>query len=121
MLKDTLIITNSFVHDMMTGVWIGCLVVMKATLLKFKGFAGLQADLVYQLAGSLLKDLWTLSLISLTVMIFTGAGRVFTLKYYGWTGDIARERKRLLIVKHVILGVIIIAGLIVQFQLYQEM
>ncbi len=80
-----------------------------------------QSDLVSQYADSLLKGLWTLSLVSLAIMILTGAARVFTLKYYGWTGDIARERKRLLVVKHIILGIIIIAGLIIQIQLYQGM
>ena len=118
MLKDTLVILNSFLHDMTTGIWIGCLVVMKAALLKFNG---LQVDLLQGLADSLLKDLWTLSLVSFTVMVLTGAGRVFTLKNYGWTGDIGRGRKRLLVVKHVILGIIVIVGLIMQIQLYRGM
>lgn len=118
MFKDILIIINSFIHDMTTGVWVGCLIVMKAALLKVDGF---QSDLVGQYAVSLLNGLWTLSLISFTIMILTGAARVFTLKNYGWTGDIARERKRLLVVKHVILGVIVVIGLITQIQLYMGM
>lgn len=116
--KDVPIIINGFIHDMTTGIWIGCLIVMQATLSKLNE---LQTEMLRQLAGGLLKDLWTLSLVSFTVMVITGAGRVFTLKYYGWTGDIARGRKRLLVVKHVILGIIVIIGLIMQIQLYLEM
>lgn len=82
--KDTLVIVNSFVHDMTTGMWIGSLIMMRAILLKFNG---LQSDLLQQLANSLFKDLWTLSLVSFTVMVLSGAGRVFTLKTYGWTGS----------------------------------
>lgn len=117
-LTDTMIIVNSFIHDMTTGIWIGCLVVMKAALLKAGAFP---ADTVHQFAYSILKDLWTLSLVSFAVMIMTGAARVFTLKNYGWTGDIARERKRLLVVKHVIFGIIVSLGLIMQVQLYMAM
>lgn len=117
-LTDTLIILNSFIHDMTTGIWAGSLFVMKAVLLKAGTFP---ADTVHQFADGILIDLWTLSLFSFAVMIMTGAARVFTLKNYGWTGDSARERKRLLVVKHVILGIIVSLGLIMQIQIYRAM
>jgi hypothetical protein len=33
-----------------------------------------------------------------------------TFKVFGWTGDVARDRIRLLKVKHAILGVVFLAG-----------
>ena len=91
---------------------------MQATLSKLNE---LQAEMLRQLVSSLLKDLWTLSLVSFIIIIITGAGMVFTLKYYGRIGDIAGGRKRLLFVKHIIIGMIVIAGLIMQFQVYRGM
>ena len=44
--------------------------------------------------------------VSLAVIMLTGVVRMVTWKVFGWTGDVARDRIRLLKVKHAILGVV---------------
>lgn len=117
-LTDTLIITNSFLHDMSTGLWIGALIVME---LAFDKATSQQNPLITAFSQDIFQKLWSWSVLSLVVMLLTGGARAFTLKYYGWSGDIARGRKSLLIIKHIILAIILGVGIYLQISIYLGM
>ncbi|AVX20866.1 hypothetical protein SAMN02745885_02037 [Carboxydocella sporoproducens DSM 16521] len=103
-MKDWLIVTNSFIHDTATGLWLAGLFLLG----KIKASYGQDA---------LFWELNTWVWLALVLILVTGALRGISFRYYGWTGDVARERKRLLLIKHGILGVVWTAGLIYHWQL----
>ena len=106
-MQEKLTILNAFVHDVATGTWIGSLVLLsilhaQATQPEWI----LAAGLVRPLAAKFMWVTW----VSLVVIMLTGVVRMVTWKVFGWTGDVARDRIRLLKVKHAILGVVFLAG-----------
>ncbi len=106
-MNEKLTILNAFVHDVATGTWIGSLVLL--TILHQQTarpeWAGASA-LVRPLAARFMWVTW----VSLGVILLTGVVRMITFKVFGWTGDVARDRIRLLKVKHAVLGVVFAAG-----------
>ena len=78
--------------------------------------AGLQA--ITNLTKRLQSKLFILALICLGIVLITGIIRGYTFRYYGWTGDVAKDRKRLLMVKHIIIGTVVLIGLYYQFILW---
>ncbi len=106
-MQEKLTILNAFVHDVATGTWIGSLVLL--SILHAQAAAPEWAaaqGLVRPLAGRFMWVTW----VSLAVILLTGVVRMVTWKVFGWTGDVARDRIRLLKVKHAILGVAFLAG-----------
>lgn len=103
-MKDFLIILNSFLHDMATGAWISTLFMIN--FIK-------DEELTTRLQGKL----FILAVVCFVIVIITGIIRGVTFRYYGWTGDVAKGRKRLLMVKHIVLGTVFLAGLYYQFNL----
>lgn len=115
-MRDTLIIINSFIHDVATGAWISTLFVMtflKAELDQQVGMQGV-ANLTTRLQG----EFFMLAVICLGIVLITGIIRGLTFRYYGWTGDVARGRKQLLVIKHIILGIVVLSGFYYQFILW---
>ncbi len=112
-MRDTLTVINSFIHDMATGVWVAVLFMMYIV----SGRAHELADIPRGAAfiGGIMDSLWILAVASMVVVLLTGIIRAVTFKRYGWTGDVARSRKRLLMIKHIILGVMVALGLYLQF------
>jgi len=102
-MRDWLVITNSFIHDTATGLWVAGLYLMA------------RLESVYG-QGTLFYEFNRLVWLALVVVMLTGAFRAITFRQYGWTGDVAKERKRLLLIKHGILGALIITG--IGFHLY---
>lgn len=103
-MKDWLIITNSFIHDTATGLWLAGL----WTMGEIKENYG-QDELFWQLN----RLVW----LALLVIVVTGALRGLSFRYYGWTGDVARERKNLLLIKHILLGAVWAIGLVYHWRL----
>ena len=106
-MQEKLTILNAFVHDVATGTWIGSLVLLSILHVQV-------AKPEWILAGGLARSLgvkfmWV-TWVSLAVIVLTGVVRMVTWKVFGWTGDVARDRIRLLKVKHAILGVVFLAG-----------
>jgi putative copper export protein len=106
-MREKLTILNAFVHDVATGTWIGSLILI--TMLH--GEAGKPAwapasGLVQPLAARFMLVTW----VSLGVVLLTGVARMATFKVFGWTGEVARDRIRLLKVKHALLGLVFLAG-----------
>jgi putative copper export protein len=106
-MQEKLTILNAFVHDVATGTWIGSLIllsILHAQVAQPEWAAA--ASLVRPLAAKFMWVTW----VSLAVIMATGVVRMITFKVFGWTGDVARDRIRLLKVKHAILGVVFLAG-----------
>jgi uncharacterized membrane protein len=106
-LRDQLTILNAFVHDVATGTWISSLILLtvlhrEARLPAWKPAAAL----VPGLASQFMLLTWA----SLAVILLTGVVRMVTWKVFGWTGDVSRDRVRLLKIKHALLGVAFLAG-----------
>lgn len=114
--RDTLIIINSFIHDVATGVWISTLLAMTYIKSETEQQTGLQA--ISNLTTKLQGKLFMLAVVCLGIVLITGIIRGLTFRYYGWTGDVARGRKQLLLVKHIILGTVVLSGLYYQFILW---
>ena len=106
-MQEKLTILNAFVHDVATGTWIGSLVLLSILHVQVATPAWAAAQhLARPLAAKFMWVTWT----SLAVIMLTGVVRMVTFKVFGWTGDVARDRIRLLKVKHAILGVVFVAG-----------
>ena len=100
-LRPWLIILNDFCHDLFTGLWFGSfvtLVVLRGKAARPGLDAGAQA-LVAELAG-----LFTwLTIAMLGCIVATGVFRFFY--YRDWDGVHNKQvKKRLLIIKHAVLG-----------------
>jgi hypothetical protein len=106
-MRDQLTILNSFVHDVATGTWISSLALLGLLHAEAQRPAwAVAAALVPALERKFLALTW----ISLAVIMLTGVFRMVTWKAFGWTGDMARDRVRLLKIKHALLGVVFLAG-----------
>jgi len=106
-MKEKVAVLNAFVHDVATGTWIGTLILLQ--LLHSEGSAPAWAA-ARHLVNPLERRFLVLTWASLAVILVTGVVRMVTWKVFGWTGDVARDRKRLLAVKHALLGVVFAAG-----------
>lgn len=99
-MKPWLILINDFCHDLFTGLWFGSFV----TLVILRGKTG---DPV--LLASLTQTFFWLCLGSLFAIIMTGVFRFFYFRH--WDGkDMASVKKRLLKIKHAILGSSMLIG-----------
>ncbi len=104
-MKPWLILINDFCHDLFTGLWFGSFV----TLLVLRGKVGDPALLAE------LTDLFTwLCLGSLLAIIMTGVFRFFYYRDWDSSG-MAEVKKRLLRIKHALLGgsMLIGSGLVI--------
>jgi hypothetical protein len=105
--RERLTILNAFLHDVATGTWIGTLVLL--TILHRE-----TARPVWLLAAPLVPGLerqfLVLTWVSLALILATGVFRMLTWKVFGWTGDVERDRIRLLKAKHALLGIVFAAG-----------
>lgn len=106
-MREKLTILNAFVHDVATGTWIASLILISILHAEASAPAWqAAAALVPPLAHKFMLLTW----VSLGVILLTGLVRMATFKVFGWTGDMARDRIRLLKVKHALLGAVFLAG-----------
>ncbi len=112
--REQLTILNAFVHDVATGTWISSLVLLTVLHVETQeaGWAPVGA-----LLPGLKAQFMALTWASLAVILLTGVVRMLTFKVFGWTGDIAADRIRLLKIKHALLGVVFLAGTLYQVAL----
>ncbi len=106
-MRERLTILNAFVHDVATGTWLSTLVLLTLLHRETRGAAWAVAA---PLIPGLERQFLTLTWISLAVILATGVVRMFTFRLFGWTGDVAASRIRLLKIKHALLGVAFAAG-----------
>jgi putative copper export protein len=108
-LRPWLIILNDFCHDLFTGLWFGSFLTL--VVLRSKGATpGLDAGA--QLLMAELGSLFTwLTMAMLGCIIATGVFRFFY--YRDWDGVHNKQvKKRLLIIKHAVLGTSLLVGTI---------
>jgi hypothetical protein len=105
--RDQLTILNAFVHDVATGTWISALVLISILHAETRKPAWSSAQ---ALVGPLASKFMALAWISLVVIVLTGVVRMVTWKVFGWTGDVSRDRVKLLKMKHALLGTAFLAG-----------
>jgi hypothetical protein len=106
-MREKLTILNAFVHDVATGTWIASLVLISILHAEASSPAwATAAALVPPLAHKFMLLTW----VSLAVIMATGLVRMATFKIFGWTGDVAKDRVRLLKVKHALLAIVFLVG-----------
>jgi hypothetical protein len=99
-MKPWLILINDFCHDLFTGLWFGSFV----TLLILRGKVGDGA-----LLAELMHQFTVLCLASLIAIMLSGMFRFFY--YRDWDGaGMAGIKKRLLKIKHALLGSSMLGG-----------
>ena len=98
MLKKTAIIFNGFIHDFAAGIWLAAIVTI--AWLHAAHLAEPSATAV--LNGLERRMFWT-SVIAAVLIMATGAGRTFTYVDNWYGADAERQRRKALIVKHVVL------------------
>jgi len=105
--REKLTILNAFVHDVATGTWIGTLVLLTILHRETARPAWIVAA---PLVPGLERRFLVLTWVSLGLILATGVVRMLTWKVFGWTGDVERDRIRLLKVKHAVLGLAFAVG-----------
>lgn len=104
-IKYWLIIMNNFIHDLFTGFWVSTIIVIY--LLKK------QVPLIHGIPSETFRDImkvfFVLGVFSMIVIVVTGIIRTC---YYRSINDLDMEniKKKILIIKHILLGLIFIAG-----------
>jgi putative copper export protein len=106
-MREKLTILNAFLHDVATGTWIGTLVLLTVLYGETRKPAWLLAG---PLVPGLERKFLLLTWVSLAVIALTGVFRMLSWKLFGWTGDVERDRIRLLKIKHALLGIVFAAG-----------
>jgi hypothetical protein len=105
--RERLIILNAFLHDVATGTWIGTLVLLTILHREAARPAWILAS---PLVPGLERKFLALTWVSLGLILVTGVFRLLSWRLLGWTGDVERDRIRLLKVKHALLGIVFAAG-----------
>jgi len=105
-MKAWLIIINNFVHDLFTGLWISSVLVIYL-LGRKAGFE--QGTPLATSLQEVMKVFFWLGVFSILVIIITG---IFRLREYKLQNSGASEpvKKRVLILKHILLGGVFLAG-----------
>ena len=106
LMKKYLYLINDFAHDLFTGLWICSLLTLYLIQSKAENYA---MPGVSDFIGELLFVFFWLQTWSMALIIITGFGRYFHVKSMP-TKDDQPIRKKLLIIKHIILGVLFVGG-----------
>ena len=106
-MKPWLILLNDFAHDLFTGLWFGSFVTM-FVLHRRAADPALDAGQI-ALMDELISVFFWSTFISLGLIIMTGVFRFFY--YRQWDGVAMKDvKKRLLIIKHAVLGSSLLIG-----------
>jgi len=106
-------IINNFLHDMATGTWIACILVIAVVHSKAAGVSAQSAQVLHAAAWSVF---WLL-IIALVIVMATGGLRTLYWRKHEVAENDAKDTFRLLIIKHVILTVIFGAGTVIAWLL----
>lgn len=96
--KKTLIVLNGFIHDFAAGIWLATIV----TIAVLHG-AHMKDPLVVGTLNHLERMFFWSSVAAAVIIMATGAGRTFTYVDNWYGEDAERQRRKALIVKHVVL------------------
>jgi len=102
--KKALTVIIGFVHDFASGGW-------AATVFAVAYLDANEADHgATELLGELERSFFWIGIACILVVFATGAGRTFTYVDQHYGPEAERQRRRLLVIKHVILVVVFGAG-----------
>ena len=108
-MKKYIALINDFAHDFFTGLWIACLVALYL-IQKKSNMAHLTEPASSSIVQSLQHDFFWLQTWSMALIILTGVGRYIHVKQTHQQDSYDPQRKTLLIVKHIVLGILFVGG-----------
>ncbi|HIJ81459.1 MAG TPA: hypothetical protein HPP76_07115 [Desulfuromonadales bacterium] len=97
-MKKSAIIVNGFLHDFAAGIWLACIVTIA-----WLHSSHINEPSTITVLNLLERRLFWASVAAAVLIMATGAGRTFTYVDNWYGEDAERQRRRALIVKHVIL------------------
>ncbi len=97
-IKKTAIIFNGFIHDFAAGIWLAAIV----SIVWLHG-AHLTEPSTSAILNGLERRMFWVSVAAAVLIMATGAGRTFTYVDNWYGEDAERQRRRALIIKHVVL------------------
>lgn len=97
-IKKTAIIFNGFIHDFAAGIWLAAIV----TIVWLHDAHSAEPSTAVVLNGLERRMFWA-SVFAAVLIMATGAGRTFTYVDNWYGEDAERQRRKALIVKHVVL------------------
>lgn len=104
-MKYWLIIINNFAHDLFTGFWVSTIIVIYMLIKQVPVVHGIPAETFRDVT----KVFFLLGVFSVIMIIITGIIR--TLYYFSLSNiSFAKVKRQALIIKHMLLGLIFIAG-----------
>ena len=102
-----IILLNNFLHDFSAAGWIFCTVILWS-MLRYK----IPRDEANKIIKSMLKTILLLMRLSLAGIVLFGVVRALAYKEYEWSAAAGESQVLLLIVKHFILTVVFVVGLV---------
>jgi len=114
---DILIVLNNFIHDLSAAAWFcGTLTMLFiATEASRSDHSGLR-----DFAQELFAKIKRLTHTSLAIVLLGGIVRALAYKKYEWMPALGRDQVTLLVIKHVLLTIIVAAGIILQIKLSRK-
>ncbi len=104
-MKIWLIIINNFIHDLFTGFWISTILIIYLLKKKVPLIHGIPSEAF----RDVMKVFFWLGIFSLIIIFITGIFRALNYKYVNsQTSGVLK--KKILIIKHILLGVIFLGG-----------
>jgi len=103
--KSYALILNAFIHDFATASWVAAVIVCRLL-----HAAHLDRPEVADVLGELERLFFWGAIVAAVVTFATGGGRAASYKPDTFGPDSERDRRRILIVKHIILLVVYAAG-----------
>lgn len=114
---DILIILNNFIHDLAAAMWFcGTLIIF---IMVREGTKRDHVE-INNFIKKVYKKLLLITRISLIVVILGGVIRAFTYHKYEWAAALGKNQVDLLIIKHLLFGFIVIAGIYIQIRLSRK-
>ncbi|MDD2899697.1 MAG: hypothetical protein PHI31_13410 [Desulfuromonadaceae bacterium] len=98
MIKKSLIVLNGFVHDFAAGIWLATIVTISVL-----HDAHVKDAVVVSTLNHLERMFFWGSVCAAIIIMATGAGRTFTYVDNWYGEDAERQRRKALIIKHVVL------------------
>lgn len=109
-MEKTLTIFVGFIHDFAAGCWAATVI----TVYWLDRASGKKPALKSTLSG-LERDLFYIGIVCAVIVILAGAGRTFTYVDNVYGEDSERQRRKMLIIKHIILITVFGLGIYWQY------
>lgn len=108
---DILITLNNFIHDLAAAMWL-CGTLIIYVIVK-RGLEIDQAEAT-NFVRRVYKTFSRVTNLSLAVVLLGGVVRAFAYRKYEWAPALGRDQVTLLVIKHILLAVIVLAGIWIQ-------